>query len=273
MRAFLSVGFILAAACLVDSPAHAQTLRERILVTPYSEIGTAIRIKQSLAGRTAPQSGGVIGIDSCNYTDEWGQTPDDDFVIHFAHIAGHYVHMRGLLTAAGYPEQVWDMILRRLVRAQLDEIVRRRNQRLDFRNINEVRQPALPYERRLASAMNEYRAQTGQALARPDVWKACGGDYVGFVKIKGSPEGANIRLIREFYFKLCQATGIAPFSDRCDKWSLITATRDVPGGVYYYQASWSNGPIECDRIEFTGAGGGEDDKVVTIARTGKACQR
>ena len=96
---------------------------------------------------------------------------------------------------------------------------------------------------------------------------------MGFVKIKGSPEGASIRLIREFYFKFCQATGIAPFSDRCDKWSLITTTRDVPGGIYYYQARWSDGPVECDRIEFTGASGGEDNKVVTITRSGKACQR
>jgi hypothetical protein len=97
--------------------------------------------------------------------------------------------------------------------------------------------------------------------------------FVGFVKLKSSPDGANIRIIREFYYKLCQATGIQPYSDNCNKWSVVASTRDVPGGIYYYLVSWPNGHAECDRIEFTGATPEEDDKTITIRQSGKGCAR
>ena len=151
--------------------------------------------------------------------------------------------------------------------------MRRRNAGLDLRDVAGIKRAILPYERELAARMNAYRKQTGRPLARPEVWDSCGGDYVGFVKLKSLPAGATIRLIREFYFKFCQATGIQPYSDRCDKWSVIPSTRDVPGGIYRYLVSWPGGDTECDRIEFSGASPEEDDKVVTINRSGRGCAR
>jgi hypothetical protein len=272
MRMIRCTILFIVACWLLNASAFAQSasLRQRIFQNPHAEIETSIRIVQSTS-RDNTSRPNEIPIDSCAYVQQWGDSRDDDFLEHFELIAAHYVHMERTLASAGYPEDVWRPVLLRLRQAQIDEIVRRRNGRLDLRDINGVRGAALPYERQLATAMNSYRARAGRPLPPPNVWGQCGGDYVGYVKIKGSPPGATIRLIREFYFKHCQLTNIPPFTDRCDKWTLIPATRDVPGGTYYYMVSWPNGPTECDRIDFIGATPEQDGKVITITRTGKAC--
>ena len=273
MGSLCHAGMIAAAILVTSGSAFGQSssIREMILENPFSQLRIAVRILTPNRPSMKRDSGGVIAIDSCLYPQQWGATPDDDFLEHFQHIAEHYVHMWGLLSSSGYPNQVWEGLLTRLITVQIDEIVRRRNSGLDLRDLNGVRHPALPVEQQLANALNSYRAQSNRDLPKPDVWKQCGGDYVGFVKVGASPGGASIRLIREFYYKFCQATGIHPFSEGCDKWNLVTASSDVPGGIYYYVARWPSGHTECDRIEFSVGGPNDEDKTIVINQSGKVC--
>jgi len=265
--------FFLLVSWLIDAPALAQrsSMRERVLANPYAEIGKAIAVVP--VRNYGRQRGGEIAINWCHIYADWGETRDDDFLEHFEHAAQEHVHMRQQLTAAGYPPESFRDALDGVTTAYLREIARRRNEGGDLRDIAGIKRALLPYERRLAERMTAYRQQFDRTLAQPNVWRECGGDYVGFVKLKALPDGGTIRLIREFYYKFCQATGIRPFSDDCDKWSVIASTRDVPGGIYYYVVSWPNGHTECDRIEFTGASPVEDDKIVTIRQSGKGCAR
>lgn len=266
---------IFLASWLMSVPAFAQSssLRERIFTNPLAELNNAVRIVGATAKNISRDHGGKIAIDWCIYPSEWHEAPDDDFLEHFEHIVYQRVFMSKLLLAEGYPGRVFVGPMLAVTTNYLSEIVRRRNNGLDLRDTAGIKRVTLPFERQLAERMNSYREQFDPSLAQPTVWEHCGGDYVGYVKLKSSPGGATIRLIREFYYKFCEATGIEPFSDSCDKWSVIASTRDVPGGIYYYLVSWPNGPTECDRIEFTGANPSEDDKIITIEQSGKGCAR
>jgi hypothetical protein len=273
MHLIRGAGVVCLFSWLAGLPALAQSpsLRERILADPRAEIGKAISVVER---PDYPQHrGGEIAINWCHIYPDWGETPDDDFLDHFQHVAEEHVHMRQQLYANGYPAESFRDALAGITLAYIREIERRRNAGLDLRDNAGIKRAILPYEQRLAASMTRYREQTDGTVARPTVWQQCGGDYMGFVKIKAQPDGGTVRLIREFYYKLCQASGIRPFSDDCDKWSVIASTRDVPGGIYYYVVSWPSGHTECDRIEFTGASPNEDDKVVTIRQSGRGCTR
>jgi hypothetical protein len=248
-------------------------MRERILASPLAELNKAVQVVAAATPNYPPSRGGEIAIDWCMYNLEWGETRDDDFLEHFEHLARQRVNMSKLLLANGYPGNVFGGALVTVTVRYLSEVVRRRKEGLDLRDNQGIKSVVLPFEQELADRMNSYRTQFAPGLAQPNVWRKCGGDYVGYVKLKSAPAGATIRLIREFYFKLCQASDIQPFSDACNKWSVIPSTRDVPGGIYYYLASWPDGRRECDRIEFTGATPDEDNKTITINQSGKGCTR
>jgi hypothetical protein len=271
MHVFRCAGVLFLLSWVVGLPALAQSpsLRERILANPRAEIDKAISVVERPDYRQ--HRGGEIAINWCHIYPDWGETADDDFIDHFQHVAHEHVNMRQLLYANGYPPESYRNELAGITLAYLREIVRRRSAGLDLRDISGIKRAILPFEKHLAESMTRYREQTDATVARPTVWEQCGGDYVGFVKIKSLPDGGTVRLIREFYYKLCQVSGIRPFSDNCDKWSVIASTRDVPGGIYYYLVSWPGGHAECDRIEFTGASPNEDDKVVTIRQSGRGC--
>jgi hypothetical protein len=266
---FFLASWVLSAAAL----AQGSSVRERILSDPFAEFNKAVPIAAAMARPFASTRGGEVAIDFCMYNSEWGETPDDDFLEHFQHIVQQRVHMSKLLLANGYPGTVIGGPLAAIAARYLREVQRRRKDGLDLRDSTDVKAAILPLERQLAERMNAYREQFAPGLAQPTVWEKCGGDYVGYVKLKSVPDGGTIRLIREFYYKFCAATGIQPLSDGCDKWSVIAGNRDVPGGIYYYLVSWPNGLTECDRIEFTGATADENEKTITINQSGKGCAK
>ena len=253
--------------------AQGQSIRQRILADPQGEFNKAVPVVAAMARNEPRSRGGEIAIDFCMYNSEWGETRDDDFLEHFQHIVQMRVAMSKSLLAKGYPAQVFAAPLLAISSAYLREIDRRRKGGLDLRDNQGVKAAVLPFERQLAERMTAYRKASAPDLATPTVWTKCGGDYVGYVKMKSAPDGGSIRIIREFYYKLCSATGIPPYSSGCDKWAVIPGNRDVPGGIYYYVVNWPNAPEECDRIEFTGASPDETDKTITINRSGRACAR
>jgi hypothetical protein len=274
MYAIRCAGMFLLAAWLMSVPALAQSssLREKIFANPVAEFNNAVRVVAASARNYPRTRGGEIAIDWCNYNSEWGETADDAFLEHFEHIVHQRVHMSREILAAGYPGTAFAGALATVAVRYLNEIVRRRNNGLDLRDMAGIKRAILPSERALAERMNSYRQQSDPSLARAALWEQCGGDYVGFVKLKSSPDGASIRIIREFYHKLCQATGIQPFSDKCDKWSVVARSRDVPGGIYYYLVSWPNKWTHGVRSH-RGATPDESDKVITIRQSGKGCAR
>lgn len=272
------VGLALLVACCMfgaDALAQGLTLKQRILANPQGEIGTAISMVAAAerGSRRERQRGGEIAINWCHIYGTWHGSRDDHFLEHFEHVAQQYVHLRGQLQAGGYPTEVVRADLNAIVSAYLAELQRRWSSGLDLKDIAGIKRAILPFEQRLGARMNAYRQQSDRTAAQPNVWRECGGDYMGFVKVRTRPADGSVRLIRDFYYKLCQKTGIHPLSNQCDKWSLVTSSRDVPGGIYYYLVSWPNGRTECDRIEFDGASPAEDEKVVTIAQSGRECAR
>jgi hypothetical protein len=154
----------------------------------------------------------------------------------------------------------------------MDVLVDHRNKRLDLLEENSVRPPVIPYERQLVDALESYRARHDPSLPSPSpLRESCGGDYVGYVHLATDPADGSVRVIREFYFKLCNKTGISPYSDRCDKWLKTESRTQVPVGTYLYEARWPDGHSECDRIELD-ADPTTEGRVVKIARTGRTCR-
>src|SRR5262245_54671612 len=119
------VVFLLSWLSAVPALAQNPSLRERILADPRGEIGKAIGI----VGR--PDHGRYrvkeIAINWCHIYAEWGETPDDDFLDHFQHIAEEHVSMREMLYANGYPAESFRDALAGITLAYLREIERRRN--------------------------------------------------------------------------------------------------------------------------------------------------
>jgi hypothetical protein len=271
-------GLALIVACCVSGAgalAQGRTLKQRILANPQGEIGPAISMVAA-AERASPrerQGGGEIAINWCHIYGTWHGSRDDHFLDHFQHVAEHYVLLRGQLQAGGYPAEVVRPDLNAIVSAYLAELQRRHTSGLDLKDIAGIKRAILPFEQRLGARMNAYRQQYDRTAPRPEVWQQCGGDYMGFVKVRTRPADGSVRLIRDFYYKLCQKTGIHPLSNQCDKWSLVTSSREIPGGIYYYVVNWPNGRTECDRIEFDGATPEQDEKIVTIAQSGRDCAR
>jgi hypothetical protein len=267
----LFFSFFVSSLMCVLAAAQSSSLRERIFADPVTELNKAISVAEAENPNFEPDR--EITVNWCHVYAEWGETRDDDFLEHFEHIAQEHVRMRHTIHADGYPPEAYRNELAGVTTRYLREIVRRRDSGLDLRDNPGIKRAILPFERGLAERLNAHRERFDRALAQPHLWEQCGGDYIGYVKLRAEPGGATIRLIREFYYKFCQATGIPPLSDGCDKWTVIPSTRDVPGGTYYYIVSWPNGHTECDRIQFFGASPAEDDKTITINQSGKGCER
>ena len=159
---------------------------------------------------------------------------------------------------------------RSFFKARIDDIVRRRQNRTNF---DSIRQATLPFEQRLARALNDYRTAHNTSLIKFYVQDFCGGDWVGYVKVRSNPPGAAIRLIGEFYFKYCEATEIPPYSPSCTRWAAIGQNHEVPQGLYRYMAIWPDGHTDCDRIDIPLSAADDALKPVVIQRSGLGCKQ
>lgn len=247
-------------------------LRAAILQDPRVLVAAGNRALDNM--QVAPMffPGEQLFLDTCFLLLDGG-SQDDVFIERAQAASLYHYRVARALAKAGYPETVWKTPLARLTNARMDVLADRRKRRLDLLDDNSVRTPVVAYERQLVEALAGYRARHAPALPAPaDLPPACGGDYVGFVRIATDPAGGAVRLIREFYFKLCGAMGIPPYSDRCDKWTAAAGGTQVPIGAYHYSARWPDGHSECDRIEVD-ANPDTEGQIVKIMRSGRVCSR
>jgi hypothetical protein len=64
---------------------------------------------------------------------------------------------------------------------------------------------------------------------------------------------------------------IHPYSQGCDKWTVMGNANSVPQGYYYYFVRWPDGATECARIELINKIETGNVATNTITRTGRAC--
>ena len=267
------------ALCLLCAPLHGQdiSLKQALLGNPHGRIAALLKAWELLPQPPRPRDMPPNDqINTCVYEPYFGKSPADDFLINLATIARHRHHLAKDFSEAGYPEQVWRGPLDELVARKIQTIVDRLERRQSLRDIQAMRKADFPYERRLERALNDYRTRHNPRLRRFEASGAgeCGGDWIGYVSVRTRPAGGSVRVIKEYYFKLCQVMEIPPYGDRCNSWTPVSPRTSFPQGTYYYLARWPNGDIECDRIELIG---GEADVGVDltreIERTGRLCRQ
>jgi hypothetical protein len=147
-------------------------------------------------------------INMCMYHDEDRATPNYLLIVFLEKIAEFDSAYANELTMAGYPESVWRAPLDEITQKQIDVVVRRNknNESLDY---GEIRKEVLPLERKLVAALQRFRKQSSKRLPSYSIgWESgCGGDYIGYVRVRAVPAGGAVKVIREFYFQLCGDKG------------------------------------------------------------------
>jgi hypothetical protein len=261
------------------------SLAEKIFRDPYGEA----RILASLGDKESMFSdGGEQGVsytlDTCkypSYEDDLCRrsadglcrlTLDDQFIGEFSLIVDRRRTFVSAISKAGYPDRVWQPPVDKWFKARIDEISRRRTQKIQF-NPAASRVATLHLERRIVQILNDYRRINDPRLPEVDNREICGGDWIGYVALKTDPTGGAIRLIGEYYFKYCRATDIPTFSSSCTRWTAIALNQHVPQGSYHYMASWPDGVTECDRVTLLRTGNDPDAvETLTIKRSGRGCK-
>ena len=200
------------------------------------------------AGANAPR---IFQLDSCLYTDDvLNKDRDHNFMVSLQETAGRELLLASELKRAGYPETSWRAALDDFIKAEVAIISKRQVDGKDF-NIASIKKLMRPQEKAFRRVLNEYRRSSRKRLPQFDDVPFCGGDFIGFFKVKTSPRGGTVRLIREYFFQLCRLAGIDPYSNKCDMWLAASASAEFPQGVYRYVAHWGDGAEECDKADFT----------------------
>jgi len=259
------------------------SLRQQTFQNPRSAIENFLAVWRASPRPPGPSPDvlSARAIDTCLYSNDLYQGDrETQYMAALQNIAAIHGRMAAYFQEAGYPEAVWQSALYDLTYAQVDHIEDLYKSKKNVEDINQLRIRNIPYEQALGKALANYRQNTNPKLVEVlyydgtanGVGRACGGDWIGLVKIRTSPSGRQIKLIREFYFKLCEYMRIPPYSDKCDMWFPVQAQTSIPQGSYRYRVRWSQNDEECDRYDFVDTGGIADKvKVITIQRSGSAC--
>jgi hypothetical protein len=250
-------------------------LRNQALRDPRAIVTAGIRVyEQEYRYRPGPNS--LREMDACDLligdVDVPAGAKQEQFLFErLNQIARYHYGIARSLGEAGYPETVWRRLLDELTHARTDVLIERYRSGANLNEENELRALTIDRERRLVRVLAQHRTTVDPSLPAPGpVRDLCGGDYVGFVRLDTEPMGGSVRIIREFYFKLCETMRIGPYSEACDRWSAVSRDQQVPVGVYRYAVRWPDGLSECDRIELS-AGPDNEGRVVRISRSGRRC--
>ena len=210
-------------------------------------------------------------INACNYSDEvLNKYRPHMYMVGLQEVARHDMQLAYDLAKAGYPEKVWRPALDGFTKANTRILQRQLVHRgsLDFYHIKTLMRP---HEKALVRALEFYRKKSRRDLIEFSSAEVCGGDYIGFFNVRTSPPRGNLRIIREYFFQLCVAAKIDPYSINCDMWLTPAQKAEFPQGVYRYRVKWPEGPEECGKSEFTS--NTEQIIAVAIEKTNKACER
>jgi hypothetical protein len=196
-------------------------------------------------------------------------------VLYLSSVAGTEVRLEQDLKAAGYPESVWRNAVDNLTKAQIDSGLKRIKQNKPLNDVL-TRAGAAQQERDLLAALETFRRRSAKKLPQFQIDSdACGGDYIGFVKIRTLPKNGAVKLIREQFFQVCALRERDPYSTQCDLWFSAGPDQDFPVGTYRYLARWGEGPEECGKVDLSHPGSEADGRTIfkTIQETKAACIR
>jgi hypothetical protein len=271
------VTLIVASIGLAPTFALAQQIRQKILQNPHAVINDFIAAKNRIPPLYPPDPVFDTTVSGCLYT-ESSQTAsaDDQFVDLLESIAWRYKSIADGLARAGYPRAIWHQPLSDLVHAQIDEIARRRPLGVQSLDINAINRATRDYQLRVVRAVNNYRLDYAPSLRKASAeGTSCGGDYIGYVKIRSNPVSGLVKVINEFKYKLCELSDFAnrsAFSDQCNMWDTARPDLEFPQGTYYYYVKWGNGNSECHKVKLTYQAS-DVTPTFTVKPTNQACNR
>jgi hypothetical protein len=259
------------------------SLRQRTFQNPRFAIEDFIAVWRTAAKapEPSPDAPSARTIDTCLYSNDLYQRDGEtQYIAAMQNIAAIHGHMASYFQAQGYPDSVWRSPLYELTYAQVDHIAELYRSKKNVEDINKLRLMNIPYEQALGKALADYRRNANPKLIEvlyydgtgSGISRGCGGDWIGMVKIRTWPVSREIKLIRDFYFRLCERMSILPYSDNCDMWFPVKEDTSIPQGIYRSRIRWSQKDEECEEHEFGHTGGITDKvKVSTIYRSGKTC--
>jgi hypothetical protein len=266
--------FILCLSLFVGQASAQSYFADVALENPRANLGLMKRLLQDRAdladARKQPQN--FYQVDTCMYAEGSANSARQSYVANMEAIAWNELYMATSFRSAGYPDQVWEEPLRAAMDKQVDVIsdLFRNGRGIDISNVKTILKP---YERRIVAALESYRRSQNPRLPQYYAVGMCGGDWIGFVKLRSDPPGAAIRVITDFNYKLCRSRGIDPYTGGCnDLWKTVGPSTQLPQGTYRYKAQWPSGRSECDRAEFihTSANADRADPY-TLKQTNQYC--
>jgi hypothetical protein len=262
--------YILACILCVNFPRHVladlSPFMSRALDRPAEVYANILE----LTDKYVPNARDGYSIDTCMYTHgEYTTDRKARLIEYFAAIATNQRVMEGTLLKAGYPREVWESLVNGIINQQIN-IVAGRVQAGDDDIVAGTKRDLIPAEQRLLAALQSYRRKVGKL---PEVTNSslCGGDWIGYVKLRSNPAGAWIRVIPIFNFRVCRAGGFDPYSGCDDLWTVVGRSTQLPQGKYVYTARWGSGPTECHSMEFVNEGFSNEPELIVIQQSNKAC--
>ena len=260
-------------AAALQAPAQT-TSRARVRTDPRAHYAMLKELYQQAYAATAVRidPGGIDLID-CGYDppavainaalDNYNEA-----VSPLAHAAYDIVHLRAVLTAAGYPERVWGPRLAQFESQQLALVIddvrtfvpREQGGGGDDRASENARR----FYDRMAATLNAYRRSSGANLPPVTDEGGCGAGEVG-IQIKTVPANAFVLFIPKFFYQLCQKQGVDPTDvRRCDWWREAQDGMIMGfAGDYLYRARWPDGSTRDGRLSFNHP---QDDQTFVIRK-------
>jgi hypothetical protein len=226
-----------------------------------------------LTGKYVPKASDAYSIDTCMYTrGEYRIDRKASLIEYFGAIAQNQRVMEGNLLKAGYPREVWESLVNGMINEQINIVAGKIRTGSDPDIVAGTKRALTPAEQRLVAALQSYRRRVGQL---PEVYNSglCGGDWIGYVKLRSNPAGAWMRVISTFNFRVCRAGGFDPYSGCDDLWTVVGRSTQLPQGKYVYTARWGSGPIECHSMEFMNEGFSNEPELIVIQQSNKACSQ
>lgn len=191
----------------------------------------------------------------------------------FYRMASVEYHMDRSLRQHGYPDYVWKGELTKYTNRLAERVVKSYKQGKAI-DINDIKKISMPLERQFVVTIDNYREKHLTKLPKIELTEICGGDWVGLFKVRTLPRSGSVRLIRDFFFTLCEKANINPYSEKCDMWTDVGAGTELPQGTYRYHVKWSRDEEECGKRDFLRRSKADDiAETMTIRKSERTCTR